>query len=53
LTPGRRPVVKIIAGSLSQLDEKHVVPTPLSGIMVGGRMEYLFNIIFLVVQRII
>jgi hypothetical protein len=30
-------VVKIIAESLSQHDEKHVVPTPLSGIMVGGR----------------
>jgi hypothetical protein len=33
----RRPVVKIIAESLSQHDEKHVVPTPLSGIRVGGR----------------
>jgi hypothetical protein len=32
-----RPVVKIIAESLSQHDEKHVVPTPLSGIRVGGR----------------
>jgi hypothetical protein len=30
LTSGRRPVVKIIAESLSQHDEKHVVPTPLS-----------------------
>jgi hypothetical protein len=29
LTSGRRPVVKIIAESLSQHDEKHVVPTPL------------------------
>jgi hypothetical protein len=28
---------KIIAESLSQHDEKHVVPTPLSGIRVGGR----------------
>jgi hypothetical protein len=36
LTAGRRPVVKIIAKSLSQHDEKHVVPTPLSGIRVGG-----------------
>jgi hypothetical protein len=27
---GRRPVVKIIAESLSQYDEKHVVSTPLS-----------------------
>jgi hypothetical protein len=31
-------VVKIIAKSLSQHDEKHVVPTPLSGIRVGGRL---------------
>jgi hypothetical protein len=30
-------VVKIIAESLSQHDEIHVVPTPLSGIRVGGR----------------
>jgi hypothetical protein len=30
LTSGRRPVVKIIAESLSQHDEKHVVPTTLS-----------------------
>jgi hypothetical protein len=34
---GRRPVVKIFAESLSQHDEKHVVPTPLSGIRVGRR----------------
>jgi hypothetical protein len=34
---GRRPVVKIIAESLTQHDEKHVIPTPLSGIRVGGR----------------
>jgi hypothetical protein len=33
LTSGRRPVVKIIAKSLSQ----HVVPTPLSGIGIGGK----------------
>jgi hypothetical protein len=33
----RRPVVKINAESLSQHDEKHVVPTLLSGIRVGGR----------------
>jgi hypothetical protein len=32
-----RPVVKIVAESLSQHDEKHVVPTPLSGIRVGKR----------------
>jgi hypothetical protein len=38
LTSGRRPVVKIIAESLSQHDEKHVVPTPLSGIR-GGRKD--------------
>jgi hypothetical protein len=30
LTSGRRPVVKTIAESLPQHDEKHVVPTPLS-----------------------
>jgi hypothetical protein len=41
---GRRPVVKIIAESLSQHDEKHVVPTPLSGIRVGGRR--VTNIVF-------
>jgi hypothetical protein len=40
LTSSRRPVVKIIAESLSQHDEKHVVPTPLSGIRVGGRMGH-------------
>jgi hypothetical protein len=34
---GRRPVVKIIAVSSSQHDEKHIVPTPLGGIRVGGR----------------
>jgi hypothetical protein len=28
----RQPVIKINAESLSQHDEKHVVPTPLSGI---------------------
>jgi hypothetical protein len=33
----RRPVVTIIAESLSQHDEEHVVPTPLSGIRVGKR----------------
>jgi hypothetical protein len=30
LTSGRRPVVKIIAESLPQYDEKHIVPTPFS-----------------------
>jgi hypothetical protein len=34
---GFKEVVKIIAEYLSQHDEKHVVPTPLSGIRVGGR----------------
>jgi hypothetical protein len=38
LTSGRPPVVKIIAESLSQHDEKHVVPTLLSvGKRVGRR----------------
>jgi hypothetical protein len=37
LTSGRRPVVKIIAESLSQHDEKYVIPTPRSGIRVGKR----------------
>jgi hypothetical protein len=41
LTSGRRPVVKIIAESLSQHDEKHVVPTPLSGIRVGKRKDII------------
>jgi hypothetical protein len=31
------PKIKIITESLSQHDEKHVVPTPLSGIRVGKR----------------
>jgi hypothetical protein len=34
LTSGRRPVVKLIVESLSQHDEKHVVPDPLSVIRV-------------------
>jgi hypothetical protein len=34
LTSGRRPVVKIVAESLSQHDERHVVPTPLSRIII-------------------
>jgi hypothetical protein len=37
LASGRRPVVNIIAESLSQHDEKHVVPTPFSGIRIGRR----------------
>jgi hypothetical protein len=40
LTSGRRPVVKIIAETLSQHDEKHVVPTPLTEIRVGKRFSY-------------
>jgi hypothetical protein len=36
---GRRPVVKLIAKSLSQHDEEHVVPIPLSGIRVGKRKK--------------
>jgi hypothetical protein len=35
---GGRPVVKTIPESLSQHDEKHVVPTPLSGIRLGRRI---------------
>jgi hypothetical protein len=34
---GRRRVITIIDESLSQHDEKHVVPTPLCGIRVGRR----------------
>jgi hypothetical protein len=30
----RRPVVKIIAELLSH-DEKHIIPTPLSGLRIG------------------
>jgi hypothetical protein len=36
-----RPVVKIVAESLSEHDEKHVVPTPLSGIRVGKRKDLI------------
>jgi hypothetical protein len=39
MTSCRRLVVKIIAESLSQHDEKHVVPTPLS---VGKEDDLLF-----------
>jgi hypothetical protein len=35
----KNKVVKIIAESLSQHDEKHVVRTPLSGIRVGKKEE--------------
>jgi hypothetical protein len=37
----RQAALKIIAKSLSQHDEKHVVPTPLSGIRVGKRRDIL------------
>jgi hypothetical protein len=33
----RRPVVIIVAESLSQYEKQHVVPTPLSGISIGKR----------------
>jgi hypothetical protein len=39
LTSGRRPVVKLIAESLSLHGEKHVVPTPLGGMRVGKRKK--------------
>jgi hypothetical protein len=42
LTSGRQPVVKIIAESLSQYDEKYVIPIPFSGIRVGRR-RYLIK----------
>jgi hypothetical protein len=43
LTSGRRPVVKILAESLSQHNKKkHVVPTPLSGTR-AGKTTLLFN----------
>jgi hypothetical protein len=37
-----RPVVKIIAESLSQHDEKYVVPTPLIRLRVGKRGRLTF-----------
>jgi hypothetical protein len=40
LKSGRRPVVKIIAKSLSQHDERHVVPNPL-GMRVGKRKKLI------------
>jgi hypothetical protein len=40
---GRRPVVKIMAEPLSQHDEKHVVPTPLSGIKVRKLLLFMFG----------
>jgi hypothetical protein len=50
LTSGRRPVVKIIAESLSQHNEKHVVSIPLSRIRVGERKELLRIYVFLSVN---
>jgi hypothetical protein len=47
----RQPVVKIIAESLSQHDEKHVVPTPLSGIRVG-RGRILYTLLYLCLSSI-
>jgi hypothetical protein len=41
----RLPDVKIIVESLSQHDEKHVVPTPLSGIRVGRRRRTVCNML--------
>jgi hypothetical protein len=35
----RQLVVKLVAESLSQHDEKYVVPTPISGIRVGKRKK--------------
>jgi hypothetical protein len=46
LTSGRRPVVKIIAKSLSQHDKKYVVPTPLCGIRVRERKRRCRRVIF-------
>jgi hypothetical protein len=40
---GRRPVVKIIAESLSKHDEKPVLPTPLNGIGVGKKRWAVYN----------
>jgi hypothetical protein len=49
LTSGRR-LVKIIAESLSQHDEKHVILTPLSGIRVGKRFFTPILVAILVVS---
>jgi hypothetical protein len=37
LTSHRWPVVEIMVESLLQYDEKHVVPTPLSGTRIGNK----------------
>jgi hypothetical protein len=42
LTSGRRPIVKIIGESLSQHEEKHVVPTPLS-VGKGRKKNFQFS----------
>jgi hypothetical protein len=47
LTSGRRPVLKIIAESLPQHDEKHVVTAPFSGIRVGKRMRVVIIVVTL------
>jgi hypothetical protein len=39
------PFSGVIAESLSQHNEKHVVPTPLSGIRVGERLVRITSII--------
>jgi hypothetical protein len=36
------PVLGWVTKNLSQHDEKHVVPTPLSGLRVGGRVYFSF-----------
>jgi hypothetical protein len=43
---------KINAESLSQHDEKHVVPTPVSGIWVGGRKASFLAILTFYLFRI-
>jgi hypothetical protein len=47
----RQAVVKIIAESLSQHDEKHIVPTSLSGIRVWER-KYLIILFYLLLIRL-
>jgi hypothetical protein len=42
VTPDTINYVKIIAESLSQHDEEHIVPTSLSGIRVGKRRKIYF-----------
>jgi hypothetical protein len=39
----RRPAVKMIAESLSQHDEKNVVPNPLSGIKGKKKKSIVYN----------